>query len=65
MPGEKTVDVEVTYLRRLGALTALLCGAAALLGAVLVALEPAPGNVAALVVSACLAVAGAAVFRRA
>ena len=35
------------YMRRLGALCALLCGACVLLGVVLVLLEPAPANLAA------------------
>ncbi len=59
MLGEKIVGAEASYLRRLGALSGLLCGACALLGLVLVALQPTVENLGALL--ACAAVSGAGV----
>ena len=63
MLGEKIVGPEASYLRRLGALSGVLCGATALLGAALVALRPEADNVVALVACAALAVSGVAVAR--
>lgn len=53
MFAEKIVGPEASYLRRLGALSGLLCGIVALLGLALVALCPTAENVAA--VAACAA----------
>ena len=57
MLAEKTVGPGASYLRRLGALSGLLCGIAALLGLVLVVRQPSAENVAAVV--ACAGVSGA------
>ena len=61
---ENVLGPEASYLRRLGMLCALLCGAATLLGAVLLALQPCPANLAAAALSFVLACAGAALARR-
>lgn len=63
MLGERVCGAEAPYLRRLGALSGLLCGAVALLGAVLVVLQPTFENVAALLVCVGIAAAGGAVAR--
>ena len=57
MMAEKIVGPEASYLRRLGALSGLLCGIAALLGLVLVARQPSAENLVALLV--CAGVSGA------
>lgn len=54
-----------TNLRRLGALGALLCGACAVLGVVLLALEPTAANLVALLLALALAASGCAIARRA
>lgn len=64
MLGEKILGQDASYLRRLGALCATLCGAAALLGAVPLALAPDAAVVAAVVLSAALAACGALLARR-
>ncbi|MBM6675975.1 hypothetical protein H6A07_04345 [Olsenella uli] len=63
MLGERICGAEAPYLRRLGTLSGLLCGAAALLGMLLVALQPTLENVVALLVCAGLSGAGALVAR--
>ncbi len=63
MLGERIVGSEASYLRRLGALSGLLCGTCALLGLVLVALQPSTDNAVALFVCAALSVSGAIVAR--
>ena len=63
MLGERIVGSEASYLRRLGALSGLLCGTCALLGLVLVALQPSTDNAVALLVCAALSVSGAIVAR--
>ncbi len=60
---EKMLGADASYLSRLGALSALVCGAVALLGIVLVALQPAAENVVAVLACAGLAVAGVATAR--
>ena len=59
----KMLDADASYLSRLGALSALLCGVVALLGIVLVALQPAAENVVAVLACAGLAAAGGATAR--
>ncbi len=61
MLAERVLGSDASYLRRLGALSCLLCGAVALLGMVLVVLRPAPDNLLALLACVCLAASGAAV----
>lgn len=61
---ENVLGPEVSYLRRLGLLCAALCGSAALLGAVLLVLQPCPANLAAAVLALAIACAGAVVARR-
>lgn len=63
MLGEKILGADASYLSRLGALSALVCGVAALLGIVLVALQPAAENVVAVLACAGLAAAGVATAR--
>ena len=63
MVAEKIVGPEASYLRRLGALSATLCGIAALLGLALVALQPSADNVVALLVCAGVSGAGVALAR--
>lgn len=60
---EKMLDADASYLSRLGALSALLCGVVALLGIMLVALQPAAENVVAVLACAGLAAAGIATAR--
>lgn len=60
---EKILGADASYLSRLGALSALLCGVVALLGIVLVALQPAAENVIAVFACAGLAAAGVATAR--
>ena len=60
---EKILGADASYLSRLGALSALLCGIVALLGIVLVALQPATENVIAVLACAGLAAAGVATAR--
>ena len=55
---------EASYLRRLGALCAVLCGACVLLGVVLVAAQPCVTNLAAVVCALVMALAGALLARR-
>ena len=57
MFAEKIVGPEASYLRRLGALSGLLCGIVALLGLALVARQPSAENLVALL--ACVGVSGA------
>lgn len=64
MLGERVLGSQASYLGRLGALSALLCGACTLPAAALLALEPALGNVLALATCLVVAVAGACVARR-
>ena len=63
MLGAQILGADASYLSRLGALSALVCGAAALLGIVLVALQPAAENVVAVLACAGLAAAGVATAR--
>lgn len=63
MDGEKITTPGTSYLARLGALSALLCGVTAPLGVVLVVVDPAPHNLIALLVCVGVACAGAAVAR--
>ena len=60
---EKILGTDASYLSRLGALSSLLCSVVALLGIVLVALQPAAENVVAVLACAGLAVAGVATAR--
>ena len=63
MLGEKILGADASYLSRLGALSALLCGIATLLGIVLVVLQPDAGSVVAVLACAGLAAVGAATAR--
>lgn len=60
---DTTLGRDVSYLRRLGALSGMLCGSAALLGVALVAMQPSLDNVIALLACAGLAAAGTVVAR--
>ena len=60
MLAEKIVGPEASYLRRLGALSGLLCGVVALLGLVLVARQPSVENLVALLACATISAAGLA-----
>ena len=53
-----------SYLRRLGALCAVLCGVGALLGVALIVLDPGADNLAATIVSLAMALLGVALSRR-
>lgn len=61
---ERVIGPEASYLRRLGALSALLCGACALVGATLAVAQPCASNLAATALAALIALAGALVARR-
>ena len=61
---ERVIGSEASYLRRLGALSALLCGACALIGVVLAVAQPCASNLAATALAALIALAGALVARR-
>ena len=61
---ERVIGSEASYLRRLGALSALLCGACALIGVVLAIAQPCASNLAATALAAPIALAGALVARR-
>lgn len=61
---ERVIGPEASYLRRLGALSALLCGTCALLGAALAVVQPCASNLAATAISALIALAGAWLARR-
>ena len=63
MLGEKLLGADASYASRLGAMSALVCGVVALLGIVLVALQPAAENVVAVLACAGLAAAGVATAR--
>ena len=60
----RVIGSEASYLRRLGALSALLCGACALIGVVLAIAQPCASNLAATALAALIALAGALVARR-
>ena len=65
MLGERVLGSQASYLGRLGALSALLCGSVhAPQSKALLALEPALGNALALATCLVVAVAGACVARR-
>lgn len=53
-----------SYLRRLGTLCSVLCGVGALLGVVLIALDPGADSLAATLISLAMALLGAALSRR-
>lgn len=61
---ENILGSEASYLRRLGALCALLCGACAVLGLALVAVRPSVDHLVAAVGALAMALAGAALARR-
>lgn len=61
---ENVLGPESTYLRRLGALSALLCGPCALLGVALAVVQPCAANVGATACAAAVALAGAWLSRR-
>lgn len=61
---ERVIGSEASYLRRLGALSALLCGACALIGVVLAIAQPCASNFVATALAALVALAGALVARR-
>ena len=61
---ENVLGPEATYLRRLGALSALLCGPCALLGVVRAVVQPCAANVGATACAAAVALAGAWLSRR-
>lgn len=61
---DDAIGAEASYLRRLGALSATLCGVAAVLGAGLSLAQPCAENLLAAVGAAALALAGAALARR-
>ena len=61
---ERVIGSEASDLRRLGALSALLCGACALIGVVLAIAQPCASNLAATALAALIALAGALVARR-
>ena len=64
MLGEKILGPDASYLRRLGLMSALLCGLAALLGVGALAIAPTVGVVGAVVLAAAIAVCGALLARR-
>lgn len=64
MLGERFLGADASYLSRLGALCALLCGVCALLGAALLAVSRSAGDAVALVVCASVALAGLALVHR-
>lgn len=55
---ENVLGQEASYLRRLGALCALLCGACAVLGMVLVAVRPSVDHLVATVCALAMALLG-------
>lgn len=61
---ESILGPEASYLRRLGALCALFCGACAVLGVALVVAQPGAGNLVATVCALVVALAGAALALR-
>lgn len=61
---ENALGPEASYLRRLGLLCTVLCGAAALLGVALLALQPCLANLTAAALALALACGGAVVARR-
>ena len=61
---ERVIGSEASYLRRLGALSALLCGACALIGVVLAIAQPCASNLAATALAALIALCGAWLVRR-
>lgn len=60
MLGEKILGKDASYLRRLGALCVLLCGCSALLGMVLISVQPDLSNYVATVVALAMALLGLA-----
>lgn len=60
MMAEKIVGPEASYLRRLGALSGLLCGIAALLALLLVVQDPSAENLVALLACVGICCAGLA-----
>ena len=56
---ERVIGPEASYLRRLGALSALLCGACALVGAALAVAQPCAPNFVATALAALITLAGA------
>ena len=64
MLGEKILGTDASCLRRFGALSGLLCGTVALLGLLLVTLQPTFENFVALFVCAGMAGAGVVAARR-
>lgn len=61
---ENVLGPEASYLQRLGALCALLCGVCAVLGLVLVAVRPSVDHLLATVWALAMALVGAALARR-
>lgn len=62
--GDKILGPDATYLRRFGLMCALLCGAAALLGAGTLVIAPTAGVAGAVVLAAIIAACGALLARR-
>ena len=58
MLGEKILGKDASYLRRLGALCVLLCGCCALLGMVLVSVQPDFSNYVATVAALAMSLFG-------
>ena len=61
---ENVLGPEASYLRRLGALCALLCGACAVLGMVLVAVRPSVDHLVATACALAMALLGMVLARR-
>lgn len=55
---------DAPYLARLGALCALLCGAAAVLGAALLVIRPTADNLVSFLLAAAIALSGLLLSRR-
>lgn len=64
MTVEKILGGNASYLRRLGALSAIACGLCAVLGAALVVMEPTGQNAAATAFAAVIALLGAGMASR-
>lgn len=61
---ESLLERDASYLRRLGLLCALLCGACVLLGIVLMMLQPCASNMVATAVALVMTLAGLRLARR-
>lgn len=64
MLGEKTLGQDASYLRRLGALCVLLCGIAAIVGAVTLCVSPSADTAWATALAMAIAACGALLARR-